>query len=177
MLIAGNDGVVFLKDGKVDCHINTENGMNNQYILSVMERDDGSILAASDGDGIYVIKDDEVVGHIGSEEGLKSRHVELKKILENNQQDFCFENIKGSLVCIYFPDYMDGINAPGWHLHFVSEDRTCGGHVFDIDLQKGKATFSRISTVEIKFPATAEFDTYALKEASAKDIKAVEQGK
>ncbi len=112
-----------------------------------------------------------------SENGLKSRHVELKKILENNQQDFCFENIRGTLVCIYFPDYMDGINAPGWHLHFVSDDRTCGGHVFDIDLECGKASFTRISTIEIKFPATAEFDTYALKEASDKDIKEVEQGK
>ena len=111
-----------------------------------------------------------------SEDGLKSRHVELKKILENNQKDFCFENIRGALVCIYFPDYMDGINAPGWHLHFVSEDKKSGGHVFDIDLNHGKALFSRISTIEIKFPATAEFDTYALKEASKKDIKAVEQG-
>ena len=73
-----------------------------------------------------------------SEDGLKSRHIELKKILENNQQDFCFENIKGTLVCIYFPDYRDGINAPGWHLHFVSEDKKHGGHVFDIDLKNGK---------------------------------------
>ncbi len=112
-----------------------------------------------------------------SEEGLKSRHIELKRILENNQQDFCFENIKGTLVCVYFPDYMDGINAPGWHLHFVSENKACGGHVFDIDLKQGRALFSRISTIEIKFPATAEFDTYALKEVSNKDIKEVEQGK
>ena len=72
---------------------------------------------------------------------------------------------------------MDGINAPGWHLHFVSDDRTCGGHVFDIDLKEGKASFTRISTIEIRFPATAEFDTYALKEASQNDIKEVEQGK
>ena len=93
------------------------------------------------------------------------------------KKDFFFDDINGTLVCVYYPDYMDGINAPGWHLHFISEDKTRGGHVFDMDLQCGKASFSRISTIEIKFPATAEFDTYALKEASAKDIKAVEQGK
>ena len=112
-----------------------------------------------------------------SEDGLKSRHIELKKILENNQQDFCFENIEGTLVCIYFPDYMDGINATGWHLHFISKDKSLGGHVFDINLKEGTAFFSKISTIEIKFPDTAEFDTYALKEASENDIKAVEQGK
>lgn len=128
---------------------------------------------------MHIVRVDGVFNKVmaRSEDGLKSRHIELKKILENNQRDFCFENTNGTLVCIYFPDYMDGINAPGWHLHFVSEDRSVGGHVFDIDLKKGEASFSRISTIEIKFPATAEFDTYALKEASQNDIKAVEQGK
>ena len=83
MLIAGNDGLTFLKNNRFDAKINNENGMNNQYILSVMERDDGSILAASDGDGIYIIRDDTVVGHIGSDEGLDSavvlRIVKCKK--------------------------------------------------------------------------------------------------
>ncbi len=111
-----------------------------------------------------------------SETGRTSHHVELKSLLENNQQDFCFENIEGSLVCLYFPDYMDGINAAGWHLHFVSKDRTKGGHVFDVCFEKANATLSTITTIEIKLPEGAYFDTYALKEASQNDIKKVEQG-
>lgn len=47
--------------------------------------------------------------------------------------------------------FMDGINASGWHLHFISEDRTVGGHVYEID-------------------------TYSLKTASKKEIEQVEQG-
>lgn len=112
-----------------------------------------------------------------SETGKNSRHIELKNLLENNQQDFCFENIEGTLVCVYFPDYMDGINAPGWHLHFVSEDRSRGGHVFDVTFEKANALINKISSIEIKLPEGAEFDTYALKEASNSDIKKVEQGK
>ena len=111
-----------------------------------------------------------------SETGKTSRHVELKNLLENNQQDFDFDNIKGTLVCLYFPDYMDGINAPGWHLHFVSEDRSVGGHVFDIKFDKASAVIKKISAIEIKLPEEPEFDTYALKEASNSDIKKVEQG-
>ena len=34
----------------------------------MLEREDGTILATSDGDGIYIIKNDKVVGHIGAEE-------------------------------------------------------------------------------------------------------------
>lgn len=112
-----------------------------------------------------------------SETGKTSHHIELKNLLENNQQDFCFENIEGTLVCLYFPDYMDGINAPGWHLHFVSKDKTKGGHVFDACFEKADAILSTISSIEIKLPEGAYFDTYALKEAAQNDIKKVEQGK
>ena len=67
-----------------------------------------------------------------SESGYESVHVDLKTILGKTQKAFKFEKIKGTLVCVYFPDYMDGINAFGWHLHFISDDRAHGGHVFDI---------------------------------------------
>ena len=53
--------------------------------------------------------------------------------------DFFFEDISGTLVCVYYPDYMDGINAAGWHLHFISDDRQKGGHVFDLDMISGIA--------------------------------------
>ncbi len=72
ILVAGTNGLVFLKDGKIDATLSEADGLNNQYILSMMERDDGSILAASDGDGIYIIKDNRIVGHKGKEEGLGS---------------------------------------------------------------------------------------------------------
>ena len=112
-----------------------------------------------------------------SEEAYRSHHVELKDILGKTQKSFRFENIRGSLICIYYPDYMDGINAPGWHLHFISEDRSCGGHVFDLNMKEGRARLDKISNIEIHLPAEPAFDTYSLKEASQEDIKKVEQEK
>ena len=112
-----------------------------------------------------------------SESGTKAHHVTLKDALSVTQKAFVFENIKGSLVCVYYPDYMDGINAEGWHLHFLSEDKKHGGHVFDISLADGSASFCRITSVEIKIPDSPAFDTYALKRASQDEIKSVEQGK
>ena len=112
-----------------------------------------------------------------SESGTKAHHVSLKDALSVTQKAFIFEDIKGSLVCVYYPDYMDGINAAGWHLHFLSEDKKHGGHVFDISLTQGNASFCRISSVEVQIPDTPAFDTYALKGASKDEIKSVEQGK
>ena len=72
---------------------------------------------------------------------------------------------------------MDGINASGWHLHFISEDRKAGGHVFDLSMEQGTAYFDKITNIEIKLPYEPAFDTYALKGASKDEIKSVEQGK
>ena len=112
-----------------------------------------------------------------SESGTKAQHVTLKDALSATQKAFVFENIKGSLVCVYYPDYMDGINAAGWHLHFLSEDKKHGGLVFDISLVRGDAAFCRIDSVEVRIPDSPEFDTYELKGASKDEIKSVEQGK
>ncbi len=112
-----------------------------------------------------------------SESAYRSHHVELKDILGKTQKSFCFEQIRGTMVCIYYPDYMDGINAPGWHLHFISEDRKWGGHVFDLQMRRGEVFLDKISRIEIQLPSEPAFDTYSLKEASQQDIKEVEQSK
>ncbi|SKB93046.1 acetolactate decarboxylase [Lachnospiraceae bacterium] len=128
---------------------------------------------------MYSVRIDGVFSKIDarSESGTKAHHVTLKDALSVTQKAFIFENIKGSLVCVYYPDYMDGINAAGWHLHFLSEDRKHGGHVFDLSLTEGNAAFCRITSVEVRIPDTPAFDTYALKGASQDEIKSVEQGK
>ncbi len=72
ILVASNIGLTYIKDGKIVSTIGEKDGLNNRYILSMVEREDGAILAGSDGDGIYIIKDDKVVGHIGEAEGMSS---------------------------------------------------------------------------------------------------------
>ena len=90
------------------------------------------------------------------------------------QKAFIFENIRGSLVGVYFPDYMDGINMPGWHLHFLSEDRSKGGHVFDVSVQEGIAKVDKITNIFINLPKEAAFDTYSLKQDLQAEIKSIE---
>lgn len=106
----------------------------------------------------------------------KSQHVSLKNILSKTQKDFCFENLYGTLVCVYFPDYMDGINAAGWHMHFLSKDKKFGGHVFKAAMSSGECVIQKMDKIDIQLPTDAAFDTYSLKSASNDEIKKVEQG-
>ena len=109
-----------------------------------------------------------------SEAPYRSHHITLKAVLSQTQEAFIFENIRGSLVGVYFPDYMDGINMPGWHLHFLSEDRSKGGHVFDVSLREGEAKVDKITNIYINLPKEAAFDTYSLKQDLQEEIKSVE---
>lgn len=128
---------------------------------------------------MYMVRIDGVFSKVDarSESGTKAHHLTLKDALSVTQKAFIFENIPGTLVCVYYPDYMDGINATGWHIHFISEDKKSGGHVFDISINQGKADFCRITSLEIQIPDSPAFDTYALKSASKDEIKTIEQGK
>ena len=109
-----------------------------------------------------------------SEAPYRSHHISLKTILDQNQTSFLFEGIRGSLVGVYFPDYMDGINMPGWHLHFLSEDRSRGGHVFDVCTREAAARVDKISSMVINLPKEPAFDTYSLKQDMQNEIKSVE---
>ena len=63
---------------------------------------------------------------------------------------------------------------PGWHLHFLSEDRLKGGHVFDVSVCEGAAKVDKISDIYINLPKEAAFDTYSLKQDLQEEIKSVE---
>jgi len=50
-------------------------------------------------------------------------------VLIPNRPVFEAENISGTLVGFYCPDYIGNINAKGHHFHFISDDKKWGGHV------------------------------------------------
>ena len=62
-------------------------------------------------------------------------------------------------------------------MHFLSEDKRNGGHVFDVSMTRGNVALYRITSLEVRIPDSPAFDTYALKGASKEEIKSVEQGK
>ncbi|HWA53228.1 MAG TPA: acetolactate decarboxylase [Solirubrobacterales bacterium] len=45
------------------------------------------------------------------------------------QHVFELSNVEGTMLGFRFPDYVEGIEVSGYHLHFVSADRSRGGHV------------------------------------------------
>lgn len=48
------------------------------------------------------------------------------------QEVLDLEDVEGTLVGFRFPPYLGGVNAGGYHLHFVDHARRRGGHVLDL---------------------------------------------
>ncbi len=54
-----------------------------------------------------------------------------------NEAIFELDEISGDMVGFRLPGYVQGVNAPGWHLHFVDDSRRHGGHVVNFSLKHG----------------------------------------
>ncbi len=97
------------------------------------------------------------------------------KVLETDQREFNFKNVSGTLVCVYFPKYMDGLNVAGWHVHFISDDRTQGGHVFNCALDEAVAYMGKTSGFTFSIPNTDYFQKLNLTDVSQEEIESVEK--
>jgi acetolactate decarboxylase len=90
------------------------------------------------------------------------------------QLEFHFENIEGTLVGFWSPRYSSSFSVPGYHLHFISKDRTKGGHLLDCSARKLKARVQVLSEFDIRLPDSGPFLTTNLSKDPASDLAKTE---
>src|SRR5205823_2597395 len=90
------------------------------------------------------------------------------------QSEFHFENIEGTLVGFWSPRYSSSFSIPGYHLHFISKDRTKGGHLLDCSAGKLKAGIQVLSEFDIRLPDSGPFLTTNLSKDPASDLAKTE---
>ena len=74
---------------------------------------------------------------------------ELTEAIEH-QVIFSLHNVTGTAAGFRLPSYMDEINIAGYHMHFISDDETSGGHLSDCIV--------RDATIEIDYTYDYELD-------------------
>ncbi len=55
------------------------------------------------------------------------------------QPTFELQDVRGTIVGFYCPAYASGVNVAGYHLHFLTADKTAGGHVLELTVQQAHA--------------------------------------
>lgn len=100
----------------------------------------------------------------------------LAEVLKTDQTVFDYDNVKGTIVGLYCPNYMDKLNAVGWHFHFISEDKTKGGHILECSFNSAEASFDVSNGFAMTLPNNEMFNNFDLTVDQSNDIKKVETG-
>ena len=94
----------------------------------------------------------------------------------SKQREFHYEGVPGNVIAVYCPAYVEGINLPGWHFHFLSSDRTKGGHILGLQAQALTFQLNPILDWELLLPENPEFARRNLSEDLSAKTAAVEGG-
>ena len=94
-----------------------------------------------------------------------------------HQSEFSVVQEEGTLVGFWAPLYARAVNVPGYHFHFISEDRRLGGHVLDMEAGPLEVGIHVESELHIAIPETEEFLTADLSGDHQEALHQAETGK
>jgi len=92
-----------------------------------------------------------------------------------NQSTFEFHKANGTIIGFWLPVYMNGINVPGYHFHFITDDRTAGGHVLEYIIGNSSIEIDYTSDFLLELPETEDFYKVNLEEDKQAELEKVEK--
>ncbi len=80
----------------------------------------------------YAIRIDGTFSHVKTRSvpAQQKPYLPLAEIAAT-QPVFEFQDVTGTLVGFRCPEFVGGVNVPGYHLHFLTDDKSAGGHVLE----------------------------------------------
>jgi acetolactate decarboxylase len=92
------------------------------------------------------------------------------------QSVFEFNNVSGTIVGFRCPQYVNGVNVPGYHLHFLTSDRKAGGHVLDFTIKQAVTSVDYTSEFLMILPgAESDFHKLDLSQDKQSELEKVEK--
>ena len=73
-------------------------------------------------------------------------------LVEIPMQKFSTTNVEGTLIGFRCPSFVKGLNVPGYHFHFLSDNCQFGGHVLDFYLKQGEINVDESREVKLFLP-------------------------
>lgn len=94
--------------------------------------------------------------------------------VSDEQKEYEYKNVKGTIVALYCPDYMEGINLPTWHFHFITDQRDKGGHLLDINIKSVKGSLDKLDNYKLVLPTSGTFSNMELATDLSKETEKAE---
>ncbi|MFA4860262.1 acetolactate decarboxylase [Methanoregula sp.] len=93
-----------------------------------------------------------------------------------NQSVYTYVDTTGTIVGFYTPVFVKGINVPGYHIHYISDDHTKGGHILDLTVPSGTTVEYDITPgFAMALPTSGDFTGIDLSQDLSKELARVEK--
>jgi acetolactate decarboxylase len=92
-----------------------------------------------------------------------------------HQPEFELHDVEGTIVGLWTPQYAQGLNVAGFHLHFLTKDRSRGGHVLECSLVTGTLAIDTCLDFRVLLPDNNEFKAADLGQDMSEQIRRVEK--
>jgi acetolactate decarboxylase len=73
------------------------------------------------------------------------------------QKVFEAQDMRGTLVGYWLPAYLSGVSLPGYHFHFISDDKRHGGHMLKISLSEATVDIDYLENIKLMIPQNDTF--------------------
>jgi acetolactate decarboxylase len=90
------------------------------------------------------------------------------------QNVFELEDVNGTMIGFRFPSYAEGIEVGGYHLHFITDDRSRGGHVLDSRSADLRARLDPSNDLHVELPPQVDLVDPDLAAATHAAVEQVE---
>jgi len=92
-----------------------------------------------------------------------------------DQPTFEFERVAGTLVGFRLPDFIAGVNVPGYHLHFITDALDGGGHLLECRIDEALIEIDYTEGLMLALPRTRDFYEWREPDGQAATLEAVER--
>ncbi len=107
--------------------------------------------------------------------GQQPPYAPLAQVVDK-QAVFNHADVEGTLIGFRTPSYAAGLNIPGYHFHFLTKDRSQGGHVLDLATTSGRIAMDRMAGFQVALPGTSGFARADLSGKRKQELHKVEMG-
>ena len=93
----------------------------------------------------------------------------------DSQVEHRFDGVKGSLVGIYSPSFSSAFSIAGYHFHFLTADRSGGGHVLDLSAASLRLRAEELHDFHLALPENEQYLSADLSQDPSAALTTAEQ--
>jgi acetolactate decarboxylase len=123
----------------------------------------------------YAFRVDGEFKHVHARAMRRTQSGVSLKTAAATQPEFRFDNVSGTLVGFWSPVFASSVDIPGYHFHFISDDRTKGGHVLECAAASFRLRIEQVQDFHLSLPDTEEFLRADLTADVSRDLRAAEE--